>query len=266
MELILRNSDQKISNLNQHVLVIPSVSNGNVGQLAVECLVHNFDVANHLDVRSIGWLRSRDVLPLAGDTFLGKEKKKSLIRINLELYQDEKNKIVFLIQRAPSPSGKERAFSSSLLKWATSMGFERVLVLGGSATKDSTLNRPMNAMCVGSTAEENENLSLVAKIEANWEKFSKETWIDRFPYSGMLRLYLTAAQALKIRLSALVLPCVEGNNFMDGMRVAATALHYLSKNKSLVPSPDDSEIKWALECPRTWSLVDQDRPLESSMY
>ena len=204
------------------------------------------------------------MLPLAGNTFLGKEKKKSSIRINLELYQDEKNKIVFLVQRAPSPSGKEKAFSSSLLKWATSMGFERVLVLGGSATKDSTLNQPMNAMCVGSTSEEEkENLSLVAKIEANWEKFSKDMWIDRFPYSGMLRLYLTVAQALKIRLSALVLPCVEGNNFMDGMRVAATALHYLSKNRSLVP---DSKTKWALECPRTWSLVDQDRPLESSMY
>ncbi len=53
MELVLRNSDQKFltKNLNQHVLVIPSVSNGNVGQLAVECLVHNFDVATHLDVR-----------------------------------------------------------------------------------------------------------------------------------------------------------------------------------------------------------------------
>ncbi len=51
MELVLRNSDQKITNLNQHILVIPSVSNGNVGQLAVECLVHNFDVATHLDVR-----------------------------------------------------------------------------------------------------------------------------------------------------------------------------------------------------------------------
>ena len=211
-----------------------------------------------------GWLKSRNVLPLAGNTFLGKDKKKSSIKINMELYHDDKNKVVFLIQRAPSPLGKEQAFSSSLMEWATSMGIERVLVLGGSATKDSTLNRPMNAMCVGVTSEESENLGLVAKIETNWEKFTRDTWIDRFPYSGMLRLYLCAAKISKIQLSALVLPCVEGNNFMDGMRLAATALHHLSRTRRLIP--DSNEKKWALECPRTWSLVDQDRPLESSMY
>ena len=50
----MRHSKDEALNLNHHILVIPSVSNGNVGQLAVECLVHNFSVAKHLDIRSVG--------------------------------------------------------------------------------------------------------------------------------------------------------------------------------------------------------------------
>ena len=270
MEFVHRRIEEKV-NFSNHTLVIPSVSNGNVGQLAVECLVHNFSVADHLDVISRGWLKSRDVLPLAGNTFLGKDKK-SLIRINLEIFQDEKNKLLFLIQRAPVARDKEERFASSLLKWAKSKGIEHVLVLGGSATKGATMNRMMSAMCVNVTSRETENLGKIAKLETDWNKFSREMWIDRFPFSGLLRLFLCTAQSTKTQVSALVLPCVEGNNFIDGMRVAATVLHYLSNNGLQLAPPvsddddDDKKKIWTLQSPRTGSLGDQDRPLESSMY
>jgi proteasome assembly chaperone 2 len=110
-------------------LVMPAVSHGNVGQLAVDLLV-NSGLAQG-GVQRLGFLRSPHVLPIAGANAYSTDPPGQLC-INLEVFAGKSS--IFLQQRAPVIRGREQAYALSICDWAASAGFARLVVLGGAAT------------------------------------------------------------------------------------------------------------------------------------
>jgi predicted ATP-grasp superfamily ATP-dependent carboligase len=110
-------------------LVLPAVSTGNVGQLAVDLLV-NSGLAQG-SIQRHGFLRSPHVLPIVGAGAYSTDTP-GKICVNLEVFAGKS--AVFLQQRAPVIPGREQAYAQSICEWASSAGFARVVVLGGAAT------------------------------------------------------------------------------------------------------------------------------------
>ena len=115
-------------------LVLPAVSAGNVGQLALDLLI-NTGMANGSVARA-GYLKSPHVLPIAGSGAYSPDKPGQLC-VNLEVFQGKG--ATFLQQRAQVIPGREALYAQSICVWAATAGFGRILVLGGAATPSGML-------------------------------------------------------------------------------------------------------------------------------
>mmetsp|Transcript_4253 Transcript_4253/g.15305 ORF Transcript_4253/g.15305 Transcript_4253/m.15305 type:complete len:266 (+) Transcript_4253:277-1074(+) len=115
-----------------HTLVLPLVSVGNVGQLAVEMLLTG---SAELSTRQVGALESDLVLPCSGSTPQGR------LILPLEVYQsgDRGNKSLSLIQqRSPVAAGMHEQFASELAPLLKSATFREVVVVGSLDAKHMT--------------------------------------------------------------------------------------------------------------------------------
>lgn len=110
-------------------LVIPAVTVGNVGQLAVDVLL------NTGKYEHVGRLRSTDVLPVVGmapsvPTHL------SEVVTALEVYASsnlsKEPGLVIVQQRAPTAKGRAREFSKAVTEWAFANGCSELVVLAGA--------------------------------------------------------------------------------------------------------------------------------------
>jgi hypothetical protein len=114
-------------------LCLPSITIGNVGQLAVDLLI------NSLVAPRVGFLEDADLLPCAGrDPY----PHAPGLAAPAEVYQHGTGdaSLVFVQQRSPAAPGTQRRFSKALAAWVREAGFRDVLIL---ASLDSTYRRGM---------------------------------------------------------------------------------------------------------------------------
>eukprot|EP00903_Cladosiphon_okamuranus_P006700 g6539.t1 len=112
-------------------LIVPVVSTGNIGQLAVDLFLSSGRVQSPPLVEKVGYLDSDRVAPAAGYEVFGPGQPPSLC-VNLELHRFAKSGVTVLQQRGAVLPGEERAFAADLVKWARESGFKDILALTGA--------------------------------------------------------------------------------------------------------------------------------------
>ncbi|GBG78106.1 hypothetical protein CBR_g26043 [Chara braunii] len=105
-------------------LILPVVSVGNVGQLAIDLLIAT------ADVRRVGYLDEPNVLPCVGNDAFG-EVPEGNLTLGLEVYQDVKSEFTVVQQRGPTVKGTFSKFSDNLVSWIAETGFVEVVILSG---------------------------------------------------------------------------------------------------------------------------------------
>ncbi|XP_024531095.1 proteasome assembly chaperone 2 isoform X1 [Selaginella moellendorffii] len=110
--------------LRRKALVLPALSIGNAGQLAVDLLISTYGMPR------VGFLDDPHVLPCVGNDPFGPEPRGELA-VAMELYVDSASDITVLQQRSPLVKGSTLKFAENLADWAKSEGFENVVVLSG---------------------------------------------------------------------------------------------------------------------------------------
>jgi len=106
----------------EYRLVMPTISVGQVGQLAIDLLLNNL----HNKLRRVGIIYSDAVLPVTGVDRSG-----SHLCASLELYECAEHKLVILQQRAPFVKGRVPSFRRRLVEWVKRVGFVETIVFAG---------------------------------------------------------------------------------------------------------------------------------------
>lgn len=229
------------------LLVLPAVSLGNVGQMAIDLIMNT---ANHETwaklestekvetaagdaVEKIGVLRSANVLPMAGTDPLdvAKDAKSGKLCSNLEVYRLESAKITFLQIRAPIVEGAALNFAHEIVRFSKDCGFSGLLVLAGS---DSSANFEQEVMlhqfrfvATGAVAEE--DTEVLQRI--GMPQLQMQPGMVRLPVykAGLLSPLFQACQDAEVPMRGLIIFCKEGFNvpeacMMGGALQAVTNL------------------------------------------
>eukprot|EP00904_Undaria_pinnatifida_P007045 jgi/Undpi1/3470/HiC_scaffold_16.g06842.m1 len=112
-------------------LIVPIVSTGNVGQLAVDLFLSSGRVESPPLVKKVGYLETELVAPAAGYEVFGPGQPPQLC-VNLELHRFSNSRVTLLQQRGAVLSGEEQAFAAQLVEWSRRSGFKDILALTGA--------------------------------------------------------------------------------------------------------------------------------------
>jgi len=221
-------------------LVAPVISNGNVGQLALDLII-SASFNQNSDMEKVAHLESDDLLPIAAyDSF---QSGKLSLCSNAEVFQ-MKNKSVSLLQlRSPVNQGCEERFAQNFMSWLKSAGFVQLVLLAGAegfhAPEGSSGFRYESFWAANYTANE-KNSSLFklltdsalptllcqSKRQSNGELPAQE-YVELPPGSGTCKDLFKLGDSLGIPVIALFKYCNEGNNIQDGIELATALLKIL---------------------------------------
>ncbi|XP_013002116.1 proteasome assembly chaperone 2 isoform X3 [Cavia porcellus] len=108
-------------------LVLPAVSVGNVGQLAIDLIIST------LNMSKIGYFYTDCLVPMVGNNpYATAEENSTELSINTEVYSLPSRKLVALQLRSIFIKYKSNSFCEKLLSWVKSSSFTRVIVLSSS--------------------------------------------------------------------------------------------------------------------------------------
>jgi len=147
-----------VTNNARFVVGLPSI--GNVGQLAVDCLLCTLNQAKIL--RYAGCLESQYILPMTGYEKLGSRDQPRLC-MPIEVYEVVNHNLYIIQQRSLCMKGTQQRFSQSLLRWLQSVNFECAVVLTGASTEEIELQN--NKIFHISSAEQSKNPALASLLE-----------------------------------------------------------------------------------------------------
>eukprot|EP00250_Pteridium_aquilinum_P015976 c22869_g1_i1 orf=102-953(+) len=105
-------------------LVVPALSIGNVGQLAVDLIISS------LQAHKVGYLDDPCVLPCIGNDPFGSIDRGELA-VALEVYEGKDDDLRIVQQRAPVIKGTMLKFAKNLSVWASINNTKEVIILSG---------------------------------------------------------------------------------------------------------------------------------------
>ncbi|XP_050235118.1 uncharacterized protein LOC126683312 [Mercurialis annua] len=254
-------------------LILPALSIGNVGQLAVDLLV------SATKAERIGYLDDPYILPCVGNDAYGPIPCGEL-SLSLEAYDSPANALTLVQQRSPVVQGKMVEFAKNLAEFAAASGKKHVILLSGLdfgrwQTIDFSSGRKtyyLSSTSTDGTEDTCEQLGWKRLQEYNpaqrsWKYLSSlaegnTTQEDRLPYEDELEdedyypslpfaALFSCFKAKGLKVTCLFCYCSEGDNISDAFHLAEAA----SKISGL--SPDSfrggEEGKWSI--PFSWNSV-----------
>jgi proteasome assembly chaperone 2 len=233
-------------------LVLPAVTIGNVGQLAVDLFLTNC-LCNH-----IGRLRAPAVLPVVGAAISPPAHRSSVLSaIEVYVVEGASVPIVLLQQRAPIAPGLALEHAQAILDWAMEAGCTQILVLASAnaaGRRDAQLRTSSNSVssrlriAATTAAFERENMAARARDEFGWKAVEgpdSRGWAaegdntideDRIQGTGafpaflptsrrgaFVRSILECSDAKKIPTTSLLIFVHEGDNSGDAIVMASAA-------------------------------------------
>ncbi|KAL0583393.1 hypothetical protein ABG067_006628 [Albugo candida] len=239
--------DDDESSFVDHILILPSVSYANIGQLAIDCVLNTLLNAKENDsIQLVGYLSTDAVPPMAGScAFMYPANKTTApsLTVNLELYQFKSKRQLILQQRTPILSGKSLQFATDLVHWAMKCGILGVYVVAGAndmlqsdalqssqavfTTIGNAEIRKENSLLHNHSFLEQfsskdttleENLCLKSRIQMKW-KDVKGTGIAPF------LAYVTEQR--EMAFAALIMVCAEGDNVREAVLMATYVWSFL---------------------------------------
>eukprot|EP01112_Ceratiomyxa_fruticulosa_P007307 TRINITY_DN1892_c0_g1_i1.p1 TRINITY_DN1892_c0_g1~~TRINITY_DN1892_c0_g1_i1.p1 ORF type:complete len:248 (-),score=39.53 TRINITY_DN1892_c0_g1_i1:87-830(-) len=233
--------------LANSVLVIPSLTIGNVGQLAVDILINTFEL------NRIGFLDHKYVLPVIGnDAFT--PNGKGVLSTNLELYHNREHNLTVIQQRAPIVKGRSKDFTHDLVEWIRSKEFKTVVLLH-SADAAYRIDRQMFGGQLRYFGEF--SADLLVKLEGGTIRLEDETIDSTLRKGSYSRSLLEALSLQKIPVLGLMTFCNEGDNIVDAINIAEWVNFIFQFRAS------KDRVQWKF--PESWRLLQGDA-FDQSLY
>ncbi|KAI8872165.1 hypothetical protein GQ42DRAFT_161514 [Ramicandelaber brevisporus] len=236
------------------LLVVPTVSIGNVPQLSTDLLI------NTLRLDRIGYLDEPTVVPYAGSQAFD-HLKSSGVNTALEVYQTSDAKVTFIQQRSFVHRGAGPQFAANIAGFAKQNGISQVLLLSSadaSIRGDGELNSGLggNSAIYHILPKNDGETRLVSSVKQvvttpfelshpadSKKSVGSEAVYPAIPGAGATRFLISAFQSASIPLAALVTYAAEGDNIPDAINLASTAYRILSDSGSLSLESPLTEFK-----------------------
>lgn len=257
--------------ISNYTLIIPSVSVGNVGQLATDLIINTLS-----DVTKIGYIHSAYLHPLVGaEAFdggiAGREPRTSAKRfgnlsLGCELFASVKHGLLLIQQRTPPIKGKSAAYRSELRKWIKEARIGNVIMLTSSFAHqrlDSQIDDPFCRFLCTSAVD----AALLDKFqsELKWKVLERNDTLagsnpseDRviIPGGGIATRFFQECMEDGIPLIILLKFCSEGDNMPDSVELAS----FLNSWLRITTSPKVSEttstsLQSEWKFPASWQLM-----------
>jgi len=226
-------------------LILPSVSIGNVGQLACDALVSTFGF------KKAGYFSPEYFLPLVGyNAFATSLNNKFELTMNSEVFFSKDLKIVLLQFRSPLIKKLEESFCSNLLTWVKSCEISRVIMLTSCHSyerRDIQINSSPLRFLLSSPSSDD----LRSKLEDDlkWKKLEKRTEENEdeifLPGAGFAKSLYMESLKTSTEMLVLMIFCSEGDNTSE-------AIFIINQLNNLLNMKDKTEVlKWSV--PSSWT-------------
>ncbi|KAF7471762.1 Hypothetical predicted protein [Marmota monax] len=163
-----------VPDLTGFTLLMPAVSVGNVGQLAIDLIIST------LNMHKIGYFYTDCLVPIVGNNpYATEEDNSTELSTNAEVYSLPSKKLVALQLRSIFIKYKSKSFCEKLLSWVQSSGCAKVIVLSSTHSyqrNDLQLcSTPFRYLLTPSVQKNVQN-----KIQSlNWQEMEKSPCIPQ---------------------------------------------------------------------------------------
>ncbi|OQS00522.1 hypothetical protein THRCLA_21679 [Thraustotheca clavata] len=212
------------------IVVMPSLSFANMGQLVVDILVNSALVQN-TNVKRVGHLFSSRVSPMAGGAAFSSQSTADLC-LNMEVYLltyqlpqlATMQKVAFIQQRTSILPGQTNAFVKEFVEWTVKVKASFIVMLAGADNMLCYDNTTMNRVkWTGQNVQFNQSfLEMIPRLQQNEDG----EW-DGTRGAGLAPLVDAEATRRKKGCLSFILYCAEGNNVPDAVYLASCVTQYL---------------------------------------
>eukprot|EP00128_Syssomonas_multiformis_P009492 Colp12_sorted_trinity150504_noHs@31304 len=241
--------------LKDSILVLPAVSVGNVGQLAVDLLLNTFKLTK------VGYLLDDTVVPTVTNDALDLSAERGTLYTSLEVYQSSSPALTVIQQRAPLRRRQRREFVERVVKFAQEQQCGGVVVL---ASADSThrvdsqiTGEPLRQLSWGewpvATRLGHMGVRALERPDTSLTTVPLKTQYS-VPGGGVTADLHDACERARLPSTALVLHCAPGYNIPDAMLLASCAGQALG----LVHQPAPGEAPGTFAVPAAWERLLED--------
>ncbi|XP_042459925.1 proteasome assembly chaperone 2-like [Zingiber officinale] len=257
------------------VLLLPGLSIGNVGQLAIDLLISS------TAAKRVGFLDAPLLLPCVGNDAYGPEPS-GLLSLPLELYESTQHALTLIQQRSPVVKGMMVEFSKEMADFVSSIGKKHIVILSSldsGRLKKIVASSDMQVYYISSvntdgTDAECERLGfkrleeydstqrrwaylnelaegkLVQDDEINLE----EELVDDDYYPGLpFAALLSCCKAKGLKVTCLLCYCSEGDNIPDSFQLAGAACKLLKLTPDKFSGDANAQGGWIV--PLSWKTV-----------
>jgi len=237
--------EQTIEDLSGYTVVIPAVSVGNVGQLAMDVLLAS------LSPSSLGQVHHRSLIPLVGPDPL--DDSSTAVTTAMQIYINKNLKLILFQIRSGILPGKGAKFLEDFVCWCKSCGVLRVIVLTSSHAHERTDQQiqgtPLRYLA---TPGLNDTPSEWVKLEAR-ERFPGLSRMETpeavfIPGGGVAKRLFDKCLEAQIQAAVLLKFSSEGDNTSDGLMLA----DYLNQWINFLPNEDKTNEKLKYKTPISW--------------
>ncbi|XP_033209939.1 proteasome assembly chaperone 2 [Belonocnema kinseyi] len=233
--------------LKHHILILPSVAVGNVGQLTVDLLISS------LQLRRIGHFSNSSFIPVVGTDPYDENSKE--ICTAADLYHSPHHKIVVLQIRSAVIKRLSQLFTE-LRNFIKYHQMTKVIILTSSYSheiRDVQLQSvPLRYIASKHLPPEEksqfQSLSWI-QLEPKMVDYIDSEGILQIPGGGFAKCLLETLEKDEIPCVVLLRFCSEGDNIPDGLDL----LKYLNQWMSLIPQGADSHL--AIKYPSSWKFL-----------
>ncbi|XP_036421798.1 proteasome assembly chaperone 2 [Colossoma macropomum] len=229
-------------------LILPAVSVGNVGQLAVDLVIST------LNMPKVGHFHTDCLIPMVGnDPYSSSEQ----VSTNAEVYLHSDLKLAVLQIRSPVLQNKVKSFRKLLVSWIKSSGFFRTVLLSSSHAyqRDDQQLEGSALRYLLSPALQDVGDTLRELGWAELEKVSAFPGINDsekrlyIPGGGVTKGLYSDCCAESVPLAVVLLFCSEGDNVPD----AFTLTNHLNDWLHLLEKSPQGSTPW--RAPSSWRLL-----------
>ncbi|XP_007517240.1 proteasome assembly chaperone 2 [Erinaceus europaeus] len=243
--------------LSGYTLLMPAVSVGNVGQLAIDLIIST------LNMSKIGYFYTDCLVPVVGNNpYATAEENSTELSINTEVYSLPSKKLVALQLRSIFIKYKSKSFCEKLLSWVKSSNCAKVIVLSSSHSyhrNDLQLrSTPFRYLVTPSLQNTVQN----QLMNLNWEEMEKSPRIPeindsdtciRIPGGGITKTLYEESCSREIPMAVLLKFVSEGDNIPDALGLVEYLNEWLHIIQPRSADPTTSALPWKM--PSSWKLL-----------
>lgn len=261
MEVKFVPSDDKSTSFDGAVLLVASVTVGNVPQMAVDLLLTSCKAT------PVGRLHAPALLP-----FVGVDESSGRLTTAAELYRldtaDSERPTYVLQQRSPPSRGRAAEHARALTKWAHGVGVTELVVLASAnaaGRKDGQMYGSNSRVIRGAWLPENAKVATMCDAQPLEGCDGNGVWCDSEDAPAFLplrrkesfvRTVIDVTLELKLVCSVLLVFAHEGDNTSDAAWFAALVVRAAKLN--VVGAPNNASSEAVVRCfvpPEAWAAL-----------